>query len=69
MSLEMSIHSPLALQHGVVDARGHELYTGGAGALLLPKITLEPRQRRKAATQPEVRCYLQHMVLGCQYKT
>lgn len=67
MSLQMSIHSPLALQHGVVGARGHELYAGGAGALLPPKITLEPHRRRKAKTQPGVRRYLQHMVLGCQY--
>ncbi|KAJ8794817.1 hypothetical protein J1605_018810 [Eschrichtius robustus] len=28
---------------------------------------LEPHRRRKVTTQPEVRRYLQHMVLGCQY--
>ena len=39
MSLEMSVHCPLAHQHGVVGARGHELHVGGAGALLPPKIS------------------------------
>ena len=28
---------------------------------------LEPHRRRKATTQPEVRRYLQHVVLGCRY--
>ncbi|XP_030339137.1 serine/threonine-protein kinase PLK1 [Strigops habroptila] len=69
MSMEIAIHRSLAHRH-VVGFQGFfedDDFVYVVLELCRRRSLLELHKRRKALSEPEVRYYLRHIILGCQY--